>query len=237
MTGVPPVTAAAWVPFSAAEISLLFTLGLLRRAASSRRLHLMSWSAALAFFTVGAGALWYGSAFGWSDVTFRLYYVFGALLGVPWLALGQLQLLVSRRAGETALLLTAGYCVVAAYVVGLVPFTGGAHVHGAALPDGRLLYGALPRTLVGVSNGVGSLVLVVGVLYSILRQWRGGAAARSRVAGLALILAGAVAAGAGGTLTFLGQVSANAIGILIGVSVMYAGFVQTSRRVGRHRSA
>jgi hypothetical protein len=232
------VRSAAWVPLAAAEVSLLFTLALLRRLLGSRRPHLLAWSVALACFTVGAGALWYGSAFGWSDPTFRLYYVFGALLGVPWLALGQLQLLTSRRTGQVALLVVLAFSVVAGYIVGLVPFVAGGHVAGAAIPNGRVLFDGLARTLVGVSNGLGSAVLVCGVLYSARRQWGAGAAGRSRVAGLLLIVAGALVAGAGGTLTFLGRVSANSLGILIGVAVMYAGFVQAGRRarVGRHRA-
>lgn len=227
------------MPFAATEVSLLFTLALARRLLRSRRPYLASWSLSLLFFTLGAGALWYGSAFGWSDPTFRVYYLCGALLGVPWLALGQLQLLLPRRGGEIALLAVVGYSVVAGYVLLLSPFLATARVAGSALPNGAAVYGTLPRALVGASNGLGSAVLIGGVVYSILRQWRSGPAARSRARGLALILAGAVAAGTGGTLTFLGQVSANAVGILVGVAVMYAGFVQTARRirVGRHRAA
>lgn len=227
----------SWVPLAAAEVCLLFTLALLRRLARSRRPYLASWSAALAFFTLGAGALWYGSAFGWTGLVFRVYYVCGALLGVPWLALGQLQILLGRRGGRTALLVVVAYSVVAAYVLALVPFLPGVHLHGTGVPDGAHVYSTLPRVLVGVGNAVGSAVLVAGVGYSVARQWRAGAAARARARGLGLILLGAMAAGAGGTLTFLGQVGANAAGILVGVTVMYAGFSQTLRRVGRHRAA
>jgi hypothetical protein len=231
--------ANAWVSFAAAEVTLLFTLALVRRLARSRSLYLASWSAALLFFTVGAGALWYGSAFGWSGVSFRTYYVFGALLGVPFLALGQVQLLVTRRSGELAALLVAFYCAVAGFVVVLSPFEGGARVSGDRLPDGSHLYPTLARALIGVSNGAGTVVLIVGVALSISRQWRRGPAARARCYGLGLIVLGAFAAGTGGTLTFLGRTGANAVGILVGVTLMFIGFARVGRPVdpGRHRSA
>lgn len=223
--------------FAAAQVCLLFTLALLRRLTRGRRPYLVSWTAAVAFFTAGAGALWYGSAFGWSPVTFRVYYICGALLGVPWLALGQLQLLLGPRRAQLPLAVVGVFSVVAGYVLALSPFLHPAALRGGGVPNGALLYGTLPRALVGVSNGLGSLVLVVGVGWSVARLWRAGAAARARAAGLAMILLGAVAAGAGGALTFLGHTGANAIGILIGVTAMYAGFVQTLRRIGRHRAA
>ncbi len=227
------------MPFAAAEVSLLFTLALVGRLARSRSLYLASWSVALVFFTVGAGALWYGSAFGWSGASFRVYYLFGALLGVPFLALGQVQLLVSRVWAEVATLIVLCYCAVAGFVVALTPFEDGARVAGRRLPDGSHLYGTLARSLIGVSNGLGTVVLVVGVSVSLARQWGSGPQGRARSVGLGCIVAGAVAAGTGGALTFLGRTGANAIGILVGVALMFAGFARVGRAVaaGRHRSA
>lgn len=229
--------AQAWVPLIATEVALLLTLALGRRALLARRPHLVAWTVSLGCFTAGAGALWYGTAFGWSGPTFRTYYLFGALLAVPLLALGQLLLQLGRRGGELAMALTVVFCVVAGYVVVLAPFQRGARVTGAALPDGGSVYGPLVRALVGVSNGAGTLIVLGGVGVSVWRQRRAGPAARARALGLTLIALGVLAAGAGGALTFLGAVSANALGLLVGVCALYLGFLQSGRRIriGRHR--
>lgn len=227
------VDADAWVPLLTTQVCLLFTLSLVRQAGRTRRPYLLSWAVALACFTVAAGALWYGTAFGWAPTSFRLYYVGGALLGVPWLALGQVQLLTGRSTGRLLAVLVFLASAAAAAVVGLDELRGPVVPHG--LPVGRDLLPTLPRALVGVGNAVGVAILVGGLAVSVRRQWRAGAAGRSRSAGLALIAAGALVAGLGGTLTVLGRASANAVGVLVGLSLVYAGAGQAGRSVGRHR--
>ena len=225
---------SAWLPLLATFIAAEFTLALLRRLIARHRPHLLSWAISLSFFTIGAGALWYGTAFGWSDITFRLYYLGGALLNVPWLALGQVQLLTSGRTARRWLLATIGLSVFGAFVVGFAPLKSA--VHGYELPSGHDLFDLLPRLLVGVSNGLGALIVIGGVALSAWRGRGGGAASRSRTAGVLLVAAGVLAAGAGGALTFVGKSSANALGVTVGVTVIYWGFVQAGQRVGRHRT-
>lgn len=226
---------AAWLPLIAAFIAAEFTLALIRRLVARHRPHLASWSVSLAFFTLGASALWYGTAFGWSDVSFRLYYLGGALLNVPWLALGQVQLLVKGEAARRWFLGVTAYSVFSAFIVAFSPLR--ARVSGFALPSGHDLYDPLPRLLVGVGNGLGALIIIGGVALTI---WRGrsqqGAATRSRSLGVGLVAAGVLVAGAGGALSFVGRSSANALAITVGVTVIYWGFIQAGQRVGRHRT-
>ncbi len=228
------MNAAAWVPLAAAEVCLLFTLSLARRVWATRASHLAAWTASLLAFTVGAGALWYGTAFGWNATTFRAYYVGGALLGVPWLALGQSRLLLPPKAGQAAFGFLLGASVMGAVLLSVAPLR--APVSGRGVPDGDRLLGALPRAIVGVSNGIGVLVLLAGLGVSLWRLWKGRTASgRSRAVGLGLIACGALVAGAGGTLTVLGAAGANAVGVLIGLTLMYAGFGRAGMPVGRHR--
>ena len=44
---------------------------------------LLAWAVSLAAFALAAAALAWGSAAGWSDASFRLYYLFGGLLTAP----------------------------------------------------------------------------------------------------------------------------------------------------------
>lgn len=225
--------ADAWIPLAACEVAFLFALTLVSRWWRSRRPYLASWAISLSLFTLGAGALWYGSAFGWHAAAFRVYYVCGATLDVPWLAMGQIQLMSRRRWVELARLGLVLFSVVATFVVGFEPLR--APVTGHTLPNGQLIYPALALTLIGISNAVGATIVIVGALVSAVRQWGAGAAGRARAKGVLLVALGVAAAGAGGTLTFLGATAANATGVLVGVCLIYLGFRRTSARVGRHR--
>src|ERR1700720_4069767 len=60
------------------------------------------WALALAMFAAAAFFETAGEAVGWSDPTYKGYYLFGGLLNVGWLGLGSLLLLTSTRAGRIA---------------------------------------------------------------------------------------------------------------------------------------
>ena len=67
-------------------------------AASTRTT--LAWTVSLALFALGAGALWWAEARGWSLASFRVFYLAGAVLNVPWLALGTVYLLAGRTIGR-----------------------------------------------------------------------------------------------------------------------------------------
>ena len=226
----------AVLPLLATVIAWEFALALARRWRASRRPYLRSWALSLFFFAAGAAFLWYGEAFGWSGPVFRGFYICGALLSVPWLAMGELELLMSPRVTRVLLFFLVVFSLDAAIVVGASSFVDAKVVSGFALPAGKDYFGALPRVLVVVANAVGTLVVVGGTLWSGLRSRGGGAAARARFRGTLVITLGVLVAAAGGALTFLSKVNGQAATLAAGVAVMYAGFVLASRRPGTHRA-
>lgn len=229
--------ADAVLPLIATVISLEFTLSLLRRWATTRRPYLRSWSISLALFTAGCAALWYGTAFGWSPVTFRVFYVCGAMLSVPWLAMGEIELLVRPPVARIVLFFLVVFSANAAFVLAVVPFVADAPEFGRSLPHGRDYFPAGARYgLVVVSNAVGTLTVVCGTLWSGWRSRHGGAAARARFRGTLLIVLGVLIAAASGGLTFLGEAGSVAATLGLGAAVMYVGFVVASRRPGAHRA-
>jgi hypothetical protein len=231
------VRAQAWVPLVATVISIEFALSLARRWRVSRRAYLRSWAVSLLLFAIGCGALWYGTAFGWSGPTFRTFYICGALLSVPWLAQGEIELLARPVVARITFFFLLLLSLDGAVTLAAAPFVDGATIGGYAVPAGRDLYTALPRVLVVVSNALGTLVVVAGTLWSGWRSRGRGVAARARFRGTLVILAGVLIAAAGGSLTFLDRVSSQAVTLAVGVAVMYAGFVLASRRPGSHRAA
>jgi len=131
------------VSVSAALVALAFACSTFERWLARRRRHELAWSGALALFVVAATALAVGAGLGWTGPTFRVFYLFGAILDVPFLALGTVYLLAGRHTGDRHTLVQ------------------GSHV-----------FGALPRVLAGVASGVGATFIVLGAAWSIVRQRR-----------------------------------------------------------------
>ena len=227
--------AEAVLPLLATVVAWEFALSLLRRWWRSRRPYLRSWALSLLFFAAGSACLWYAEAFGWSSPVFRSYYTFGALLSVPWLAMGELELLAPAKVTRVVLAFLVLFSLDAAITIAASPFAHAGTISGYAVPAGKDWFGALPRVLVVVSNAVGTLVVVGGTIWSGLRSRGRGRAARTRFRGTLVITAGVLIAAAGGALTFLSKVNSQAATLAAGVTVMYAGFVLASRRTGAHR--
>lgn len=222
----------AVLPLVATVVAWEFALALFRRWRASRRPYLRSWALSLFFFAAGSACLWYGTAFGWSEATFRGYYICGALLSVPWLAMGEIELLARPALSRAVLVFLVLFSLDAALVVGVSSFVDGKTVSGFVPPHGSDYFGATPRVLVVVSNAVGTFVVVGGTLWSGLRARRQDAAARTRFRGTLVIALGVLIAAAGGALTFLSAEDSQAATLAVGVTVMYAGFVLASRRPG-----
>ncbi|HVE63471.1 MAG TPA: hypothetical protein VNB94_06700 [Mycobacteriales bacterium] len=228
----------AVLPLLATVISAEFALALGRRWWLSRRPYLRSWALSLGLFAAGCAALFYGTAFGWSGATFRTFYICGALLSVPWLAMGEIELLVRPAVARIVLFFVVLFSANAAFVLAVIPFVDGAPAFGFSLPHGRDYFPAGARYgLVVATNAVGTLTVVGGTLWSGWRSRGGGPAARARFRGTLLIVLGVLVAAASGALTFLGEVGSVAATLGLGAAIMYAGFVVASRRPGAHRSA
>jgi len=84
------------LPAVAAAASAAFAAAVLRQYAARRRPYQLAWGIALSMFAAASLALTVGVAAGWTPLTFKLYYLFGAVLNVPWLALGTVELLAGR---------------------------------------------------------------------------------------------------------------------------------------------
>jgi hypothetical protein len=204
----------ALLAFAAALVSLRLSGDLVRRWRRVRAPEFAAWSAALAAYAVAAGALAWGAAYGWSDPTFRVYYLAGALLTAPLLGAGSLLLSGQRWATRLALAYV-GLCV---GVVLAVPLEPG--ISGTDVPDAQDALDLWPARLVAiVGNTLGTVAVVVIALATI----------RRRPLGNALILGGVGVAALGTALAGVG-VDAAGPAVIVAAVLLYAGFVVPSRR-------
>ena len=221
---------------AASLVALAFSMSTFERWLARRRRHELAWSVALGLFTVASGALWVGATVGWSGPTFRVFYLFGAIVDVPVLGLGTVYLLARPRHGDRA---TAIVGLVGAFAAGVVlaaPLRHAVPVH--RLPRGSEVFGLLPRLLAAVASSAGTGVVVGGAAWSAWRLWRTRRGSRHLVTANVLIAVGTLVLGAGGLLnSVLDEMEGFAIALVAGVSVIYAGFLMATAEPAFSRPA
>lgn len=199
----------AVLAFGATLVAVRLSAELTRRFRRQGRPELLAWGAALAAYGIAAGALAWSAAAGWSEPSFRVYYLGGALLTAPLLGAGSLILVGRRWAGPLALVYTG----LAIGVALAVPLEG--PIAGTDVPDAQDVLDLWPaRVLAIAGNTLGTVVVVVVALATI----------RRRPLGNTLILAGVGVAALGSGLAGLG-VGALAPILAVAAVLLYAGFV------------
>ena len=214
------------LPGVAAAASAAFAVAVLRQYAARRRPYQLAWGIALSMFTVASLALTAGVVAGWTPVSFKLYYLFGAVLNVPWLALGTVELLAGLAVRRAYLAALAVFTLVSVLLVALARVTA-ADLAGRLLPEGKEFLPVAVRVLAVVGNSVGTLVVVGGAVASGLAM-RSRRELRPRFEGTLLIALGVLLAASGGVLAFLASSDKLALGLAVGASVMYLGFRRAS---------
>ena len=214
------------LPGVAAAASAAFAVAVLRQYAARRRPYQLAWGIALSMFTVASLALTAGVVAGWTPVSFKLYYLFGAVLNVPWLALGTVELLAGLAVRRAYLAALAVFTLASVILVALARVTA-ADLAGRLLPEGKEFLPVAVRVLAVVGNSVGTLVVVGGAVASGLAM-RSRRELRPRFEGTLLIALGVLLAASGGVLAFLASSDKLALGLAVGASVMYLGFRRAS---------
>ena len=218
---------AALVAFAFAGRSAGSTWGGDARTSSCGRIALVMYGAASLAVMIGALS-------GWTPFLFELYWTFGAVLTVPFLAGGELLLLVRGRAVVWVVGLVLIFVV--AYTVAVLADASYDPVALAErLPSGKEVFGdgtpahRLPQ-LISIPS---YLILVGGALWSAWKM-RGHPELRDRFFGTLLVVLGASITAVGGSaFAALGKLPQFSVTLLAGIAVMYWGFLRASRRVER----
>lgn len=144
---------------AAAVVAGWFAVALLRRFLDRGSVNraLVYWGGSLVMFCLASAAMFAGEVLGWSAGVYRVFYLFGAALVVPWLAMGTVQIssrdpFTLRVLGATSLLLGLLFAIQV-----LRADETSLWVIGATL---GLLWGLLLLTTSGHQATAGSLALV-----------------------------------------------------------------------------
>jgi hypothetical protein len=200
--------------FAAALLALRLAGNLASRYRVRRTPQLAAWAAALLAYAIASGALAWGSAAGWGEAAFRVYYLFGGLLTAALLGTGSLLLAGQRWAFPVVLV----YVGLAVGIVLAEPLTS--PVSGTSIPEAQAHLAFLPARLAAVlANSLGTIAVFAVAVLTFRRR---------RLAN-ALIVAGVAVAAAGSGLSGLGVAETSAF-IAAGALLLYVGFIQASPR-------
>jgi hypothetical protein len=219
-----------WVfPLAAALVAFAFAWQLLARYRSRRRSYQLAWALSLAMYGVASLAVVAGLFGGWSRAEFAVFWAFGAVLNVPFLAAGELMLLIRDRTAHAVMWLILIFLT--AYTVSVL---SGASFDPTALterlPSGKEVFGdGTPAHRLAQLISIPSFVVLVGgALWSAWRM-RGRRELRDRFVGTLLIVVGASIVAGGATFAALGNLPGFCITLVAGIAVMFAGFLRASR--------
>lgn len=196
------------------------------------RPHVAAYAVGMAMFAAATWALAIGLGWEWSGPVYRIFFLFGAVLNILYLALGSMYLVVGRRSGTVMFLAVGAISAIATTLVTTVRFdrplpAGG--IPAEIFPP--IADGFGPRLLAAIGGGLGGSILILLALVSVFRFWRSD---RRIIVASLLIMAGTLAAATGGTIfAVLDESSGFALSLLLAVSLIWFGY-----RVTRsHRSA
>ena len=205
------------LPYLTAIVSAAFAVAVALR--SKGRFALVIWAIGLGMFALAALAGALARSGIEQETMYRVFYLFGAILNVAVLGLGTIYL-VAPRIARVSLVVVIVLVIVAAYATFATPVNIQVALDsGRGYPDG-----SLPRILAGIGSGLGSLILIGGALWSawvFARLRQNGRRALSNI----VIAIGVLIIAAGGTVTFTGANGILETTNLIGLVVMFAGFL------------
>ena len=208
--------------FAAGLSATLFFADLVRRYRAAPRPHTAAYGAGIGFFALATWALFVGTFTGWTSASYRTFFLFGAIVNIPVLALGSMFLVVGRRAGHVMLLVLFPFFAISIPMTIAQPFDAGS-LPADGVPGGRELWSEMfgPRLWAAIGGGMGATIIIVLALVSVVRFWRKN---RRLVLGNVIVVAGTLAASTGGTVLALGVDWGFSASLLVAVTLIWTGY-------------
>ncbi len=187
------------------------------------RPHIAAFATGMTMFAIATWAFFIGLTYGWTGPLYRTFYLFGAVLNIPFLALGSMFLVVGKRSGHIMAIALGALTAISTTLTATVAFAN--PLPDSGVPHDVFASGFGPRLFAIIGGAMGSTILIILALVSVIRFWKKN---RRIVWGNLLIVAGTFAAASGGTGLALGEGSAFALSLLAAVTLIWAGYRVTS---------
>ncbi|MCL5107585.1 MAG: hypothetical protein M1401_01665 [Chloroflexi bacterium] len=223
------------LPLLSTLVSLVFAATVFVQYRHRRKPYQLVWTIGLLWYAISAGTEFLGNGFGWNLTLYRWWYIIGAFYVAAYLGMGTVYLIVRRRYAHAIMALLVLGSLYAAYRVLAAP------VDPALLPKaGEIVTGqALPsnvRILTPFFNVFGAGALVAGAVYSAWVFWRKGIMGH-RVVSNILIALGAFIPSLTGGLSRFGFSGLFFLGELLGVVIIFLGFLVSVEVFERRRAS
>ncbi|MFL5737442.1 MAG: hypothetical protein ACJ76P_08885 [Actinomycetota bacterium] len=216
-------------PLIAAVVALVFGVLLLRQYLDRRRSYQLAWAIALLMYAAASVALFLGVLNGWTSTEYRIYWLFGAVLNVPFLALGEVALLVRNRVVvNAAVLLMVFLTAFAATRIRTATIDASALTKDLPLGDDVWANDGFVLALARYYAFPAYFLLIAGTLWSAWKM-RGAPQLRDRFVGTLLIALGATVVAAGSAFALKGLLIGFSATLAVGVAFMFLGFLRASR--------
>ncbi|MSP14756.1 MAG: hypothetical protein EXR62_17580 [Chloroflexi bacterium] len=219
------MTIEAILPLISTIVTLVFAAMVLYRFSLRGTPYLLMWGIGLVLYGLGTFAeFWF--TFGWNDFMFRIWYLCGAVLTAAWLGQGTIFLLARRSWAQMGVILLLIFSLIGVYLTFIMPLnSANFDPHISLSVQYRTLMGTAPiRTLTPIFNIYGTLGLVGGAVYSAWLFWH-KRVLPARVWGNVFIALGGLSPALGGTLSRLGSSSFLYSSELIGVILIFCGYM------------
>ena len=221
----------SFLPLAAGVVSALFALFILQQFVRKRRPYQLVWVLALLMFAVASFAAARGIMEGWSPGLFRIYYLFGAIVNVPVLGLGTIYLLAPRTIAHVVAVLIGIACIYAGGAVFSAEINQAPLIAAGRIPPAAKVMPDAVRTLSRYLSFTGFAVVLTGALWSAWRLSRKPDEHFRRLTkGNVLIAAGTAVVAIASSFARRGQGEVFAVGLLFGITIMFAGFLTATRQ-------
>jgi hypothetical protein len=224
-----------YLPIFSTLITFIFAASVFNRYKVKHGKHLLFWGIGLVLYGIGT-LTEVIMIFTYNELALKLWYLCGAMLTAAWLGQGTINLLV-RRKGIAVILnyILIIVSLLALVLVILAPVTPAAATYNTAQPASAQYKDILTRSgvivlLTILLNIYGTFTLVGGAIYSAYIFWRKGVLF-NRMVGNILIAVGAILPALGGTFLKIGLPDFLYLSELMGVILMYIGFLQATATV------
>lgn len=215
-------------------ITFVFAAAVFNRYSRRKGTHLLLWGIGLVFYGLGTLSEVILS-FTFSELALKVWYLTGAMLTAAWLGQGTVYLLVRKRGvARTLTIILTAVSILAAVLIFAAPLNPAAAAYDPSLPASAQYKEIMTRSgliilLTILLNIYGTLTLVGGAIYSAYLFWR-KRVLFNRMVGNILIAAGALMPAMGGTFVQAGLVDWLYLSELVGVILMYLGFMQATAK-------